>query len=83
LAQLFPLLMINPHQLSYTRGTEHPPQACTTARVVHGNTPSQWLEHICALQGAWHLYPSPSERPGAVGKNNAVLVLPFSHGAAL
>lgn len=59
------------------------PRASTITHLVHLNSPSQWLEHICALQGAWHLVPIPSLKAWGSGKNNAMLVLPLSHGAAL
>lgn len=58
------------------------PRASTITRLVHLNSPSQWLEHICALQGAWHLVPVTSLKAWGSGKNNAMLVLPLSHGAA-
>lgn len=68
LGTALPLLMINPHDLSYARGSEHRhkpvPQLISCIITAH----LSGLSTSVPCKGPGTLYPSPSSRPGAVVK---------------
>lgn len=65
LGTALPLLVLNPHHPSYTRGSRHPPSLHLNSCMVTA-CPSG-LSTSVPSQGLGTSNPSPSSRPGAVG----------------
>lgn len=68
LGTALPLLMINPHHLSYARGSEHPfePVPLLISRIMTARLSG--LSTSVPSEGLGTSYPAPSSRPGAVVK---------------